>query len=85
MSAQGKTVPTLDDARLVVRYKGAQIFDAREFLLITFDAPPKRGISGQLHNGNWHRSRDGVWSKRSTPTTIFAVQAILKDAYGAQL
>lgn len=84
MSAPASPTRTIGSARLVAKYRGAQIYDARESILIKFDATPKRGIAGQLHNSNWHRDRDtGVWSKKATPQSIFAAQMILNDAYGS--
>lgn len=82
MSAPANPTPTLGSARLVAKYRGAQLFDARENILIKFDGKLPRGVAGQLHTGNWQRDGDGVWSKRATPASVFSAQIILRDAYG---
>jgi hypothetical protein len=85
MNRNPTATASLGDARLVARYRGAQIFDAREHLIITFEGKPRKGVAGQLHNGNWSRSREGIWSKASDPQTIYAAQTILREAYGEAL
>jgi hypothetical protein len=80
MSALPKPESTVD-ARLVVQFDGAQIFDAREQILITFDAKPKHGVAGQLQNKSFMRHKNGIWSRRTSPDAIFSAQAILNAAY----
>lgn len=82
MTALQRLIEENPGARLVINYDGAQIFDAREHILITFDDAPKIGIPTVLHNTGWTRSAEGIWSRKSSPAVIMEAQALLNLHYG---
>jgi hypothetical protein len=69
--------PEADKPRVVCRYKGAQIRDAREHVQIVFSVEPPRGVKGCLRiEGFQPTGPDGAWQRRHTPIAVIKAQAI---------
>ena len=71
--------------RVVARYAGVQIEDAREHIRISFATKPPRGLAGKLSSAGWSRDGGtGPFIKRSTPTAIFEAQGLLRQFCGEE-
>lgn len=70
--------PESDKPRIVARYRGLQLVDARDFIRVVFDADPPRGMRWCLKNAGFKPAADGAWERRMCPDAIFQAQAIAK-------
>jgi hypothetical protein len=72
--------PAGDVPRLVVRYDGVQIRDAREHVEVHFTKPPKRGVVGALrYVAGFRRHTSRSFWATSNPKAIFDAQGVLAE------
>lgn len=70
--------PQPDKPRVVCRYQGAQIRDAREHVQVVFTVdPPPRGVKGCLRiEGFLPTGPQGEWQRRHSPIAVIKAQAV---------
>jgi hypothetical protein len=76
MSSPAPAAPDADKPRLVCRYRGLQILDARENILVVIVGEPPVGARGGLRHEGFRRDSNSTWSAPATPMAILAAQAI---------
>lgn len=69
--------------RVVSRYRGVQLQDAREHLLVVFTAPPKRGVKYCLRDLGFRALANGDFDKPMSARAIFQAQGLFNEFYGA--
>lgn len=63
--------------RIVCRYLGAQIRDAREHVQVVLTIEPPRGVKNSLrHAGFRPTGVDGEWRRAHSPIAVIKAQAI---------
>lgn len=72
-----------DQPRTVAKYRGVQLQDARERLLVVFTDPPKRGVRYCLHDLGFRALPNGDFDKPMSARAIFEAQGLFTEFYGA--
>lgn len=73
-------------ARIVARYQGAQLEDARDKLRVKFDQRPLRTTRYLLLQSGFRTTDSNkVFECPNNPRSIFTAQAILNDVFGGEV
>jgi len=76
--------PERTKGRIVLRYSGVQVRDARSHLYVEFTGEPKPGVRTALHAAGFRKHPDkDLYSHATNVGRIFQVQSILNAAYGS--
>lgn len=72
-----------EPARIVSRYAGVQLQDARERLIVAFTDKPKRGVKYCLRDLGFRSLPNGDFDKPMSTKAIFDAQHVCNEFYGA--
>ena len=68
--------PEAEKPRLVCRYQGMQIFNARDRIVVVLSEDPPHGIRGGLKVEGFQRQADGSWAKPHSVMAIMEARAV---------
>ena len=76
MASPAPPPPDAEKPRVVCRYRGMNICDARERVQIVIEGAPPRGMAGSLQVEGFRRINSHTWEAPANPMNYATAQAI---------
>lgn len=78
--------PEADKARIIARYDGAQIEDARDHIRIVLTREPPRCVKGCLRrDGFLPNGPNGAWQRKHSPIAAITAAAICNTFFDKEI
>lgn len=74
--------PEADKPRIVCRYRGMQVLDAREHVLVVIEGEQPCGVGAGLRAEGFRRRSSNSWEAPANPQNYMAAQVIGRTYFG---